>query len=81
MLTKTLLGSPFPSIDPSSDCAESSLDISAGRVRTRGAAVFNVELRDYGFKPVACHPYRAKPKGTVERAISYLRGSFCGGFS
>ncbi len=43
--------------------------------------MFNVELRDYGVKPVACHSYRAKPKGTVERAISYLRGSFCGGFS
>ena len=29
-----------------------------------------------GFKPVAWHPYRAKTKGRVERAVSYLRSSF-----
>jgi transposase len=45
-----------------------------------GAAVFNAELLrfadHYGFQPAACRPYRAKTKGRVERAVSYLRGSF-----
>ena len=45
-----------------------------------GAAVFNAEMLRfadrYGFKPVACRPYRAKTKGRVEWAVSYLRGSF-----
>ena len=45
-----------------------------------GAAVFNAEMLrfadHYGFKPVACRPYRAKTKGRVERAVSYLRSSF-----
>ena len=30
----------------------------------------------YGFQPTACRPYRAKTKGRVERAVSYLRHSF-----
>ena len=45
-----------------------------------GAAIFNAEMLrfadHYGFKPVACRPYRAKTKGRVERAVSYLRSSF-----
>jgi hypothetical protein len=45
-----------------------------------GRAVFNEELlrfaAHYSFQPVACRPYRAKTKGRVERAVSYLRGSF-----
>ena len=45
-----------------------------------GAAVFNAEMLrfagHYGFKPVACRPYRPKTKGRVERAVSYLRSSF-----
>ncbi len=45
-----------------------------------GAAVFNAEMLrfadHYGFKPVACRPYRAKTKGRVERAVSYLRRNF-----
>lgn len=45
-----------------------------------GGAVFNAEMLrfadHYGFKPVACRPYRAKTKGRVERAVSYLRQSF-----
>jgi transposase len=31
--------------------------------------------RDYGFTPRLCRPYRARTKGEVERAISYLRTS------
>lgn len=45
-----------------------------------GAAVFNAELLRFaghaGFTPQACRPYRAKTKGRVERAVSYLRTSF-----
>jgi transposase len=45
-----------------------------------GRAVFNAELLrfavHYGFQPVACRPYRAKTKGRVERAVSYLRRNF-----
>jgi transposase len=45
-----------------------------------GAAIFNPELlrfaAHYGCKPRACRPYRAKTKGRVERAVSYLRQSF-----
>lgn len=32
--------------------------------------------RDYGFKPRACRPYRAKTKGKVERFNGYLKHSF-----
>ncbi len=43
-------------------------------------AVFNAEMlrfaSHYGFSPRACRPYRAKTKGRVERAVSYLRQSF-----
>ena len=43
-------------------------------------AVFNAEMlrfaSHYGFSPRACRPYRAKTKGRVERAVSYLRRSF-----
>ena len=45
-----------------------------------GSAVFNTEMlrfaSHYGFKLRACRPYRAKTKGKVERAVSYLRSSF-----
>lgn len=45
-----------------------------------GAAIFNPEMlrfaTHYGFRPRACHPYRAKTKGRVERAVSYLRQAF-----
>jgi transposase len=45
-----------------------------------GKAVFNEEMlrfaAHYGFRPLACRPYRAKTKGRVERAISYLRRNF-----
>ncbi len=45
-----------------------------------GSAVFNAEMlrfaAHYGFRPVACRPYRAKTKGRVERAVSYLRRNF-----
>jgi transposase len=45
-----------------------------------GRAIFNEEMLRfasyYGFKPTACRPYRAKTKGKVERAVSYLRKSF-----
>lgn len=30
----------------------------------------------YGFRPLACRPYRAKTKVHVERAESYLRRNF-----
>jgi len=32
--------------------------------------------KDYGFKPRACRPYRAKTKGKVERFNGYLKRSF-----
>jgi len=45
-----------------------------------GRAVFNAELlrfaAHYGFQPRACRPFRAKTKGRVERAVSYLRRNF-----
>jgi transposase len=45
-----------------------------------GKAVFNEEMlrfaAHYGFRPLACRPYRAKTKGRVERAVSYLRHNF-----
>ncbi len=45
-----------------------------------GKAVFTGEMLrfadHYGFVPRACRPYRAKTKGRVERAVSYLRQSF-----
>lgn len=45
-----------------------------------GKAIFNEEMlrfaHHYGFQPIACRPYRAKTKGRVERAVSYLRHSF-----
>ncbi len=45
-----------------------------------GKAVFNEEMLRfaayYGFRPLACRPYRAKTKGRVERAVSYLRRNF-----
>jgi transposase len=58
-----------------------------GRMRTvvagsqeDGKAVFNSELlrfaAHYGFLPLACRPYRAKTKGRVERAVSYLCRNF-----
>ena len=47
---------------------------------TEVPAVFNAEMlrfaSHYGFSPRACRPYRAKTKGRVERAVSYLRRSF-----
>jgi transposase len=45
-----------------------------------GKAIFNDEMMrfatHYGFHPTACRPYRAKTKGRVERAVSYLRRNF-----
>jgi transposase len=45
-----------------------------------GKAIFNDEMlrfaHHYHFRPTACRPYRAKTKGRVERAISYLRQNF-----
>lgn len=45
-----------------------------------GRAIFNDEMLRFavhcGFRPVACRPYRAKTKGKVERAVSYLRQNF-----
>jgi transposase len=45
-----------------------------------GKAIFNEEIlrfaHHYGFQPTACRPYRAKTKGRVERAVSYLRRNF-----
>lgn len=45
-----------------------------------GKAIFNDEMlrfaHHYGFQPTACRPYRAKTKGRVERAVSYLRRNF-----
>lgn len=53
---------------------------AVARSQGDGRAVFNDEMLHfatyYGFRPVACRPYRAKTKGKVERAVSYLRRSF-----
>ena len=50
------------------------------RTESDGKAVFNEEMLrfadHYGFRPLACQPYRAKTKGRVERAVSYLRRNF-----
>jgi|WetSurMetagenome_2_1015567.scaffolds.fasta_scaffold70960_3 transposase len=53
---------------------------AVARSDDRGRAVFNDEMMRFaihcGFRPAACRPYRAKTKGKVERAVSYLRQSF-----
>jgi len=50
------------------------------RTGPNGQAVFNAEMlrfaAHHGFRPRACQPYRAKTKGRVERAVSYLRQGF-----
>lgn len=33
----------------------------------------------YGFRPVACAPYRPNEKGRVENAVKYLKGNFLAG--
>jgi transposase len=53
---------------------------AVARSDLEGKAIFNDEMMrfatHYGFHPTACRPYRAKTKGRVERAVSYLRHSF-----
>jgi hypothetical protein len=53
---------------------------AVARTESDGKAVFNEEMlrfaAHYGFRPLACRPYRAKTKGRVERAVSYLRRNF-----
>jgi transposase len=53
---------------------------AVARSDSAGKAVFNEEIlrfaAHHGFRPRACRPYRAKTKGRVERAVSYLRQSF-----
>jgi transposase len=53
---------------------------AVARSDPEGKAIFNDEMlrfaTHYGFHPTACRPYRAKTKGRVERAVSYLRHSF-----
>ena len=53
---------------------------AVARSDPEGKAIFNDEMMrfatHYGFHPTACRPYRAKTKGRVERAVSYLRNSF-----
>jgi transposase len=53
---------------------------AVARSESNGKAVFNEEMlrfaAHYGFRPLACRPYRAKTKGRVERAVSYLRHNF-----
>lgn len=53
---------------------------AVAKTESDGKAIFNDELlrfsTHYGFRPAACRPYRAKTKGRVERAVSYLRNNF-----
>ena len=53
---------------------------AVARTENDGKAIFNDEMlrfaAHYGFRPIACRPYRAKTKGRVERAVSYLRHNF-----
>jgi transposase len=53
---------------------------AVARSDASGKAIFNDEMlrfaHHYGFQPTACRPYRAKTKGRVERAVSYLRNNF-----
>lgn len=53
---------------------------AVARSDANGKAIFNEEMlrfaHHYGFQPTACRPYRAKTKGRVERAVSYLRHNF-----
>jgi len=53
---------------------------AVARSEKDGKAVFNEEMlrfaAHYGFRSLACRPYRAKTKGRVERAVSYLRRNF-----
>ncbi len=53
---------------------------AVARSDLEGKAIFNDEMMrfatHYGFQPTACRPYRAKTKGRVERAVSYLRHNF-----
>jgi transposase len=56
------------------------MKVAVARTNTDGRAIFNEEMlrfaHHYGFDPRACQPYRAKTKGRVERAVSYLRHNF-----
>jgi transposase len=56
------------------------MKVAVARTNSDGSAVFNEEMlrfsNHYGFRPKACQPYRAKTKGRVERAVSYLRHNF-----
>lgn len=53
---------------------------AVARSESNGQAIFNEEMlrfaNHYQFQPKACQPYRAKTKGKVERAVSYLRHNF-----
>lgn len=56
------------------------MKVAVARSNPDGRAIFNEEMlrfaHHYGFQPRACQPYRAKTKGRVERAVSYLRHNF-----
>jgi transposase len=56
------------------------MKVAVAKTNPDGSAVFNEEMlrfaNHYGFQPKACQPYRAKTKGRVERAVSYLRHNF-----
>ncbi len=47
-----------------------------GDGKHRWNAALLAMAKDYGFRPRACKPYRAKTKGKVERFNGYLKGSF-----
>lgn len=51
--------------------------------RAAGEVRFNPRFVDfaahYGFKPVACAPYRPNEKGRVENAVKYLKRNFLAG--
>ena len=47
---------------------------AAGQVRFNPG--FKLLAKHYGFRPVACRPYRAQTKGKVERMVGYVKHHF-----
>ncbi|MEM9227561.1 MAG: IS21 family transposase [Verrucomicrobiota bacterium] len=46
------------------------------RDRVRFNPGFKLLAKHYGFRPVACRPYRAQTKGKVERMVGYVKHHF-----
>ena len=43
------------------------------RTHTVHTVVFNDKLKHWGFRPLACAPYRARTKGKTENGVGYVK--------